>query len=111
MANEKIVSVLSHGIQETETTSINGFQMYLPKSDKSLRIRRISEPDTVNYFNMAVKPGMTAIDVGAHVGYYTLLFSRLVGEAGEVFAFEPEADNFEMLQRNIALNRPRNVTL
>ena len=111
MANEKIVSMLSHGIQETETAFVNGFQMYLPKSDKSLRIRGISEPDTVNYFNMAVKPGMTAVDIGAHVGYYTLLFSRLVGEAGEVFAFEPEAENFEMLQKNVALNGPRNVTL
>ena len=37
-----------------------------------------------------VNPGMQILDVGANIGLYTLLLSRLTGEAGRVFAFEPE---------------------
>src|SRR5256884_4365605 len=51
------------------------------------------------------------LDIGAHVGYYTLMFSRLVGDAGEVFAFEPVLRNLNFLQKNVALNGVRNVTI
>lgn len=58
-----------------------------------------------------VKPGMTVFDVGANAGFYTLAFSRLVGDAGHVVAFEPLAENVHNLRRHIALNRLRNVTV
>jgi FkbM family methyltransferase len=49
------------------------------------------------------------IAVGAHVGYYAVLMAHLVGRGGFVIAFEPFRDNFELLQKNIALNRLPNV--
>jgi len=49
-----------------------------------------------------VKPGMTVFDVGAHVGYFTLLASRLVGDAGQVHSFEPTPGTFELLRGNAA---------
>lgn len=55
--------------------------------------------------------GMTVFDVGANVGYYTLLFARAVGPSGRVFAFEPDPDNFVFLQRHLTLNRTMNVSL
>lgn len=51
-----------------------------------------------------IKKGDVVIDVGAHTGYYTLIFAKLVGEKGKVFAFEPDARNFKFLKRNIGLN-------
>lgn len=48
--------------------------------------------------------GDTAIDVGAHIGLYTLLFAKLVGPSGRVIAFEAEAENYGRLLGNIALN-------
>jgi len=45
-------------------------------------------------------PGMTVFDIGAHRGYFTLLFARLVGECGQVHAFEPTPATFEILQAN-----------
>ena len=47
-----------------------------------------------------VKPGYTVFDLGANIGYYTYLFSRLVGKKGEVIAFEPVPDTFQALFRN-----------
>lgn len=50
--------------------------------------------------NALVKPGMVAVDVGAHVGYFTRILARAVGSSGRVFAFEPHPGNYEMLVRN-----------
>lgn len=58
-----------------------------------------------------VRPGMTVIDVGAHIGYYTRILSELVGPTGQVLAFEPDPENYAVLQRNLAAPRYRNVVL
>lgn len=57
------------------------------------------------------RPGMKVFDIGANAGFYTLAFSRLVGEDGHVWAFEPFAENASNLLRHLALNRIANVTL
>jgi FkbM family methyltransferase len=53
--------------------------------------------------------GQVVYDVGAYRGAYSLFFSRQVGPAGRVVAFEPEARNFALLRRNLERNRVRNV--
>src|SRR5712691_4000859 len=58
-----------------------------------------------------VKPGMIVFDIGANAGFYTLAFSRLVGEKGQVWAFEPLAENANNILRHVNLNRLQNVTL
>jgi FkbM family methyltransferase len=55
--------------------------------------------------------GDTFIDVGANLGYFTILGSRLVGQGGNVVSFEPMPINFEYCKKNIALNNLDNVTL
>jgi len=67
------------------------------------------EPEVMNVVAATVKPGMTVIDIGAHIGYYTLLFAKGVGPKGCVVAFEPLPVNFELLKRNIQLNELHNV--
>lgn len=51
-----------------------------------------------------VKPGMTAVDVGANFGYYTLLLADLVGSAGAVLAVEPNAETADKLRHSVSLN-------
>ena len=58
-----------------------------------------------------VKTGMTVFDIGAHAGFYTLFFSRLVGEEGKVFAFEPYHENLTFLIKHVRLNRIKNVVI
>jgi FkbM family methyltransferase len=55
------------------------------------------------------RPGSVVYDLGAHVGFLTLLASRLVGPAGRVFAFEPNPRNLSYLRRHLELNRIENV--
>ena len=61
------------------------------------------EADTVEEFKKIIKPGMTVIDIGAHVGYFTRLFSRLVGKRGVVIAFEADINNYNLLNKNTHL--------
>tara|TARA_R110002110_G_C13470513_1_gene720792 strand:- start:27026 stop:28342 length:1317 start_codon:yes stop_codon:yes gene_type:complete len=56
-----------------------------------------------------LRPGQVFLDVGANIGYFTLLASRLVGPTGQVLAFEPEALNFDLLQQNCHMNHCDNV--
>ena len=60
-------------------------------------------------FRSKVKPGMTIIDIGANLGYYTAIASRLTGDKGLVIAFEPEPNFFKLLSRNISRNNLNNV--
>jgi FkbM family methyltransferase len=69
------------------------------------------EADKQKLFTEYVKPGMVVYDIGANVGFYTLLASRLVGPSGHVYAFEPLGRNVSYLERHVNLNRLSNVTI
>jgi FkbM family methyltransferase len=58
------------------------------------------EMETSAQVRQLLKPGMTMLDIGGHVGYYTRLASNLVGTSGRVVAFEPHPRNVEYLRRN-----------
>lgn len=56
-----------------------------------------------------IKPGDVVYDIGAHVGYFTIICAKLVGPAGQVVAFEPFPENYDYVLRHVALNRLTNV--
>jgi len=56
-----------------------------------------------------VRPDMVCWDIGANVGYYTLLFGELAGPKGTVFTFEPLPGNVDLLRRHIQMNECGNV--
>jgi FkbM family methyltransferase len=69
------------------------------------------EPEQTSAFRTSLRPGHVCFDIGANVGYYTILASRLVGPRGRVFAFEPLVRNVAYLYRHVYLNRADNVTI
>jgi FkbM family methyltransferase len=56
-----------------------------------------------------IRPGMTIYDIGAQAGFYTLFFSRLAGDRGKVFAFEPCSYEARFLIDHVRLNNLENV--
>lgn len=91
---------------------VDGNRFYLDKDDSMrLSILGIYEPTTVKYFQQAVKPGAIVLDIGAHIGYYTLMAAKRVGKKGKVYAFEPSKDNLILLNKNIRINKFNNVIL
>lgn len=60
-------------------------------------------------FKHTIKPGMTVVDIGANIGYYTTLAGLCAGPTGKVIAYEPDVDNFSFLNKNIALNNLSNT--
>jgi FkbM family methyltransferase len=62
-------------------------------------------------FSAAIKRGDVVYDLGANVGFYSLLASVLVGPEGQVFSFEPVPKNLTFLRRHLELNRVRNCSV
>lgn len=56
-----------------------------------------------------LKPGQTFYDIGANIGFFTLVGAKLVGARGAVVAFEPLPENVRQLERNVAINQLGNV--
>jgi FkbM family methyltransferase len=67
------------------------------------------EPHLTRWIVRRLAPGDTFIDVGANIGYYSLLASTLVGDCGSVVAVEASPSTFKLLQSNLGYNRVRNV--
>lgn len=94
-----------------------GHRMYCNPSDAGLALSTLADSDfntlggEIGYLRRNLKPGQTAIDIGANVGLYTLLFARQVGPCGRVVAFEPGPLSFGLLKANVEVNRYRNVTV
>lgn len=92
-----------------------GLTIFLNPADKVITQMLMDsgtyEPETTATIHDLLGPGDTFIDVGANIGWFTLIASREVGDQGRVVAFEPEPQSFEFLRRNVEFNKCSNVIL
>ena len=70
---------------------------------------KIYERVVTHYFNNYLKKGYIVFDIGANIGWFSLIASRRIGDKGKVFSFEPEPLNYEVLIKNIDLNGLKNI--
>jgi FkbM family methyltransferase len=84
--------------------------MHVPVSTIEFFTFQEYEPETVQEFLKVLQQGDVVVDVGAHIGFYSLLAADKVGEWGHVYAFEPAPDTFEILKANISMNVCDNIT-
>lgn len=69
----------------------------------------VYEKGETAFVQRTLQPGMTVLDIGANVGYYTALATRAVGPSGRVIALEPDPQSYEYLEQTIAANEVGNV--
>ena len=90
------------------------YDFYYLKNDKYVG-QRIAlekyEPYETELILRQAKSGDVVVDVGANIGYYTVLLANKVGPNGKVYAFEPDSTNFEILKKNIEANKLENVVM
>ena len=93
--------------RHTEASQVHGHVFFLPPGDHVGAMMYRSgnfEPETTILWQNLASPGMTVVDLGAYVGYFTLLACRQLEERGRVYAFEPQSLAREVLEKNIAAN-------
>ena len=94
---------------------VNGLPMWVDTRDRVIATHLVGggvwEPSETAVFLAQLREGMCIFDVGANIGYYTLLAARAVGPSGCVYAFEPEPGNFGLLTRNVVENGFASVRL
>jgi FkbM family methyltransferase len=88
---------------------MDGQDMFIPSPRRNVLGRRIYlhgiwEEVVTRVLIEEIHQGMTVLDIGAHVGYYTLLMAKRVGKAGKVFAFEPQSEVRNYLEQNVQRN-------
>lgn len=92
-----------------------GFSLALDTADGSVSAHLLSgieyEPHLVSFFKERIKPAMVVIDVGANVGFHSMLAARLVGSSGKVLCFEPNSENCRLILLSLEENQFSQVAL
>jgi FkbM family methyltransferase len=95
---------------------VNGYYISLNPEDTdsispAIGIDGLYEPEETELLRKIVRRGDVVVDVGANVGWYTLLSAHLVENTGKVIAFEPEPSSFSLLYKSIVKNNFQNILL
>ena len=88
-----------------DLVKVNGYALEVSLDDiigRTIYLNGVWERENTQVVQRLIRRGRTVFDVGANTGYYTLLFSSLVGATGRVCAFEPVPSTRAILERNIA---------
>jgi FkbM family methyltransferase len=95
-----------------ETQTIFGGKLLCDSRDyiqRRIRFFGIYEHNLTFYMMSCIQAGDTVVDIGANIGYFSVLCSKLVGESGKVIAIEADPNTFKRLKENLQLNGCRNV--
>ncbi|NWG36456.1 FkbM family methyltransferase [Nitrososphaera sp.] len=97
---------------KSDSVEVNGYRMFVDWRDSlHLSINKSFEPFQTEIAKKMLRQGDVAVDIGANIGYYSLLFAATVGSTGRVFAFEPDPYNFGLLRKNAEINNFSNITM
>ncbi len=84
---------------------------YNSKEFKSYLQKNAHEQGEVKFLQSIAKEGITAVEVGAHIGITAVAIAKKIGEKGKLYCFEPVSEYFDILKKNVDSNRLNNVEL
>lgn len=94
---------------------IQGSMMYLDKMDsgisKELALDRIREVESTKTIKKIIKEGDVVVDIGANIGYYLLMESKIVGKNGKIYGIEPVPSNVKIIEKNVKANNYKNIEI
>ena len=98
---------------QTDYAEVFGNKLFLSKKGLALSISHYGTYEELESKIMEekIEMGNIVVDVGANIGLHTLNMARIVGKTGQVFAFEPDPSNFEILKKNAKINNYKNIIL
>jgi FkbM family methyltransferase len=107
--------LLEWAATKRELVELTNFKMYVSPEDDyvggSILREREYEPHLTRIFQQFVRPKMQVLDLGANMGYFSLLAASLVGSAGHVYSWEPSPENVKLLLASKQLNQFSNIEI
>jgi len=105
-------NIIKSTISSEDIFEVENFKMVKGRTTRySILTGRLCEYSLSILIKNKIKNGMIVFDIGANIGGTSLLFSKLVGSQGHVYAFEPDPTLCVILKRNIELNNLHNVSI
>lgn len=98
------VASLGRGLKRT----INGHQLRLPTRYFKY-FPSTYEAENFEFLAHSCKPGAVIIDIGAHIGLFSVIASQVTGNKGKVYAFEPAPSTYQLLQKTLSINHNQSV--
>ena len=98
---------------QTDYAEVFGNKLFLSKKGLGLSVSHYGtyEELEAKIMEEKIETGNIVVDIGANIGLHTLNMARIVGNTGQVFAFEPDPSNFEILKKNVKINNYKNIIL
>ena len=93
----------SHSHLHPDTAIVHGNKMFLGDDRLKLSVNGMHEPFQTSLFKKIIKRGDTVLDIGAHIGKYTMQAAKLVGNNGKVVAIEADPKTFKALSEELRL--------
>lgn len=101
-------------LEDIERYDAGKFKLMVPVNDpavgKWILINQGHESHVTKQFEKLLQPGMAMLDIGANIGWFTMLAAALVGPTGYVMAIEPSAENMKLLEASRRLNQFDQIT-
>lgn len=93
--------------------NVHNYKLLLDLYDKGISRELIllgtREIEHILFLKNELKAGMTVLDIGANIGYYSVMMGKLVGEKGVIYSVEPALSNIQLLDLNVRLNKLENI--
>lgn len=98
------IASMGRGLRRT----INGHTLRLPTRYFKY-FPETYEAENFEFLQKSCKPGAVIIDIGAHIGLFSIIAAQVTGKSGKVYAFEPAPSTYALLQKTVLINHEEQV--